>query len=105
MGFRRDGRLEHRWKRWVKEHQTFLSEECGLPSEIIRDREEWFHFLDHSYSRSVEIPRLSGLQMERLVSFIEESEGSEFGPISSLTRFNFTRTLFAINRDASSSCR
>jgi len=89
MTFRRDGRLEHRWKQWVEEHQAFLTEQCGLPLGVTRDRVEWFHFLDHGYSRSEPFSPLTDAQCEMLVLFLSQQVGEEFGPVSAIHLRNF----------------
>lgn len=93
MSFRRDGRYEHRWKQWLLEHQAFLTGRCGLPLAIVSDREEWFHFLDHGFSRSVPSSSLTDSQREQLVSFLFEHEGTAFGPASAVTLQNLNRFL------------
>lgn len=82
MSFRRDGRLENRWKRWVRDHEGFLIGECGLPTLIVTDREAWFHFLDRGFAHDVELPSVSDRVCGRLIPFLTEHEGTEFGPQS-----------------------
>jgi len=93
MSFRRDGRYEHRWKQWVAEHQAFLTGQCGLPLAIVGDREEWFHFLDHGFSRSVPLSKLTDIQREQFVSFLSDYEGSTSGPASAITLKSLARSL------------
>ena len=96
MSFKRDGRLEHRWKQWVKKHQRFLTHKCGLPLLIVNDREEWYHFLDHGFSREVDFSPLTDCQCTALVSFLSEHEGADFGPLS---RMSLRSLCYFLGRD------
>jgi hypothetical protein len=82
MSYRKNSKRENSWKRWLKEHQAFLTEECGLPLAIVADREEWLHFLDHGFSRSVSCPRLDDRQWSLYLEFHREHEDSESAGIS-----------------------
>ncbi len=52
MGFRRDGKSEHKeatdWSTW-KQANTSLIGQVGLPPGLLNTRSDWEYFLEHGY--------------------------------------------------------
>lgn len=82
MGFRQEkqGRLE--WKKWLQRSRDVLVE-CGLPTEVYKNRSNWRYFLGHGYFSDYETgysffpEQLSPAQQQFLCNFLQAEFAEE----------------------------
>ena len=63
------------WKKWLKKNRDHLVIVCGVPADIVSDKERWLYLVEHGELDGWNIGMLNDVQLSELRTLIAGAYG------------------------------